>query len=57
VGKPCFKPAVRTGDLMRNDEPLLPISNMADTNGKSNNVKRKKVLVVGAGAAGAFCDE
>jgi NADPH-dependent glutamate synthase beta subunit-like oxidoreductase len=42
---------------MRNDEPLLPISNMADTNGKSNNVKRKKVLVVGAGAAGAFCDD
>jgi NADPH-dependent 2,4-dienoyl-CoA reductase/sulfur reductase-like enzyme len=39
---------------MRNDEPLLPISNMADTTGKSNDVKRKKVLVVGAGAAGAL---
>jgi threonine dehydrogenase-like Zn-dependent dehydrogenase len=37
----------------RNTEPLLPTSNMAATNGKSKDAK-KKVLVVGAGAAGTF---
>lgn len=35
----------------RDTEPILPTTNMADTNGKSKDA-RKKVLVVGAGAAG-----
>jgi hypothetical protein len=38
---------------IRNTEPLLPTSNMAATNVKSKDAK-KKVLVVGAGAAGMF---
>lgn len=35
----------------RETDPILPTSNMAATNGKSKEGK-KKVLVVGAGAAG-----
>jgi hypothetical protein len=37
--------------LSRDTEPILPTTNMAATNGKSKDGK-KKVLVVGAGAAG-----
>jgi threonine dehydrogenase-like Zn-dependent dehydrogenase len=37
--------------LSRDTEPILPTTNMATTNGKSKDGK-KKVLVVGAGAAG-----
>jgi NADPH-dependent 2,4-dienoyl-CoA reductase/sulfur reductase-like enzyme len=39
---------------MRNsEEPLLPTTNMAATNGNSKSKDgKKKVLVVGAGAAG-----
>jgi threonine dehydrogenase-like Zn-dependent dehydrogenase len=35
----------------RDTDPILPTTNMAATNGKSKD-GRKKVLVVGAGAAG-----
>jgi threonine dehydrogenase-like Zn-dependent dehydrogenase len=35
----------------RETDPILPTTNMAATNGKSKDGK-KKVLVVGAGAAG-----
>jgi hypothetical protein len=37
--------------LSRDTEPILPTTNMAATNGKSKDGK-KKVLIVGAGAAG-----
>lgn len=37
----------------RDTDPILPTTNMA-TNGKSKDA-RKRVLVVGAGAAGEFC--
>jgi threonine dehydrogenase-like Zn-dependent dehydrogenase len=39
--------------LSRDTEPILPTTNMAATNGKSKDGK-KKVLVVGAGAAGTI---
>jgi threonine dehydrogenase-like Zn-dependent dehydrogenase len=37
--------------LSHDTEPILPTTNMAATNGKSKDGK-KKVLIVGAGAAG-----
>ena len=39
--------------LSRDTDPILPTTNMAATNGKSKDAK-KRVLVVGAGAAGTI---
>ncbi|KAF2757538.1 FAD/NAD(P)-binding domain-containing protein [Pseudovirgaria hyperparasitica] len=40
---------------MPNEEPLLPTSNMSQNSLKKDGGQRKKVLVVGAGAAGMSC--
>lgn len=38
----------------RDTDPILPTTNMAGPNGASKDGKKKRVLVVGAGAAGMF---